>query len=100
MDGESRILRKQQEGELYFSALDLTYAYNHLQLFAETSKQRNIDGNATGTFRFLTGIFGLVDMLAEFQKIKKRTLKNAQNTFLFSDYILLVSESTELEHKN
>ena len=100
MDGENQILRKQQERELYFSALDMKYAYIHSQLFAETSKQRNVDGHATRTFRFLTGTFGLVDMLAEFQKIKKRTLKNAQNTFLFLDDILLVSEITELEHKN
>ena len=51
--------------------LDLKYAYSQLKLAADTAKKCNfnmVGGKATGTYRFLTGFFGLADMQAEFQK--------------------------------
>ena len=58
-----------------------------------------MDGQATGTYRFLTGFYGLADMPAEFQKAMDRTLNHAKNTFCFLDDILIVSKGDEHEHE-
>ena len=55
----------------YFSTLNLKYAYRQLNLDPNTANQCNfniISGDMTGTYRFLTGFYGLTDMPAEFQK--------------------------------
>ena len=86
---------------MYFSVLDLKYAYSQLKLTAETAKQCNfniIGGQATGTYRYLTGFYGLADMPAEFQKAMDRTLNHAKNTLCFLDDILIVSKGSEQEH--
>ena len=56
-------------------------------------------GKATGTYRFLTGFYGLADMPAEFQKAMDRTMNNSKNTFFFLDDFLIVSEGSEMEHE-
>ena len=93
IDGVSQIVTANTNGKLYFSVLDLKYAYSQLKLTAETAKQCNfniIGGQATGTYRFLTGFYGLADMPAEFQKAMDSTLNHAENTFCFLDDILIV----------
>ena len=52
-----------------------------------------------GTYRFLTGFYGLADIPAEFQKAMGRTLNNSKNTFCFLDDILIVSKGSEAEHE-
>ena len=101
-DGVSQIVTANTNGKLYFSVLDLKYAYSQLKLTTETAKQCNfntIGGQATGTYRFLTGFYGLADMPAEFQKAMDRTLNHAENTFCFLDDILIVSKGSEQEHE-
>ena len=84
IDGVSQIITATSEGSLYFTVLDLKYTYSQIRLTAETAKQRNIvGGQATGTYRFLTGFYGLADMPAEFQKAMDRTLNHSKNTFCF-----------------
>ena len=81
LDGVSQIVTANANGTLYFSVLDLKYAYSQLNLTAETAKQCNfniIGGQSTGTYRFLTGFYGLGDMPAEFQKAMDRTLNHAK----------------------
>ena len=56
-------------------------------------------GQATGTYRFLTGFYGLADMPAEFQKEIDRTLNHAKNTFCFLDDVLIVSKGDKKEHE-
>ena len=76
IDGDSQIITATSEGSLYFTVLDLKYAYSHIRLTAETAKQCNfniVGGQATGTYRFLTCFYGLADMPAEFQKAMDRT---------------------------
>ena len=88
LDGVSQIVTANTKGTLYFSVLDLKYAYSQLKLTAETAKQCNfniIRGQATGTYRFLTGFYGLADMTAEFQKAMDRTINHAKYTFCFLD---------------
>ena len=57
--------------QIYFSTIDLKYAYSQLNLNPETAKHCNFNiesGDMTGTYRFKTGFYGLTDMPAEFQK--------------------------------
>ena len=102
LDGVSQIVTANTVGELYFTVLDLKYAYSQLKLTAETSKQCNfniVGGQATGTYRFLTCFYGLEDKPAEFQKAMDRTLNHAPNGFCFLDDILIVSKGDKKEHE-
>ena len=54
----------------YFSTLALKYAYSQLNLDPETARHCNfiiISREGTGTYRFITGFYGLTDMPAAFQ---------------------------------
>ena len=80
LDGVSQIVTAKTNGTLYFTVLDLKYAYSQIRLTAETDNQCNfsiVGGQATGTYRFLTGFYGLADMPAEFQKAMDCTLNQA-----------------------
>ena len=60
---------KRQEGKLYFSKIDQKYAYSQLLLHPDTQKHCNfniIGRNATGTYKFLIGFYGLTDLPATF----------------------------------
>ena len=95
-DGVSQIITANRK------VLDLKYAYSQLKLTAETAKQCNfkiIGGQATGTYRFLTGFYGLADMPAEFQKAIDRTINHAKKSFCFLDDILIVTKSSKQEHE-
>ena len=96
-------MTENKKGTLYFLVLDLKYEYSQLKLAADTARQCNfniVGGKATGTYRFLTGFYGLADMPAEFQKAMDRTINHAKNTFCFLDDILIVSKGSKIEHGN
>ena len=102
LDGVSQIVTARAAGTLFFTVLDLKYAYSQLKLTPQTARQCNfniVGGKATGTYRFLTGFYRLADMPAEFQKAMDRTLNNARNTFCFLDDKLIVSMGSESEHE-
>ena len=102
IDGVSQIITATSEGSLYFTVLDLKYAYSQIRLIAETAKQCNfniVGGQATGTYRFLTGFYGLADIPAELQKAMDRTLNQFKNTFCFLDDILIVSKGKATDHE-
>ena len=102
LDGVSQIVTANTVGTLYFTVLDLKNAYSQVRLNAETAKQCNFNivcGLATGTYRFLTGFYGLAHMPAEFQKAMNRTLNHAKNTFCLLDDILIVSKGEKHEHE-
>ena len=91
IDGASQIITAKAEDTLYFTVLDLKYAYSQIRLTADTARQCNfniVGGQATGTYRFLTGFYGLADIPADFQKAMDRTLNHSKNTFCFLDDIL------------
>ena len=101
IDGVSQILTENKEGTLYFTVLDLKYEYSELKLAPDTAKQCNfniVGGKVTGTYKFLTGFYGLADMPPEFQKAMDRTINHAKNTFCFLNDILIVSKGNETEH--
>ena len=102
LDGVSHIMTAKAVGTLYFTVLDLKYAYSQLKLKTETAKQCNfniVGGQTTGTYRFLIGFYGLADMPAAFQNAMDCILIHSKNTFCFADDILIVSKGSENEHK-
>ena len=71
----------------YYSTLDLKYAYSQFKLDPETARHCNlniINGERTGTYRFITGFYGLTDMPAAFQKVMDYTLVGLKKYLLFS----------------
>ena len=85
----------------YFSTLDLKYAYSQLNPDRETARHCNfniISGDGTGTYRFITGFYGLSDMPAALQKVMDYTLVELQNTHCFLDDIIVVSRGSKEEH--
>ena len=87
--------------KIFFSTIDLKYAYSQLNLHPESAKHCNfniVSGDMTGTYRFKTGFYGLTDMPAEFQKAMDYTLIGLKNIFCFLDDILIVSKGSEDDH--
>ena len=85
----------------YFSTLDLKYAYSQLNLDPKTARHCNfniISGEGTGTYRYITGFYGLTDMPAAFQKVLNYPLFGLQNTYCFLDDIIVVSRGSKQEH--
>ena len=73
----AQIITKDVPGKVWFTSLDLKYAFSHLPLSSSTSSHCNFNilcGNVTGTYRFNTGFCGLLDMPTEFQKATDCTL--------------------------
>ena len=104
MDSISQIItnyKTEPADKIYFSTIDLKYAYSQLNLHPETAKHCNfniVSGDMTGTYRFKTGFYGLTDMPAEFQKAMDYTLIGLKNTFCFLDDILIVSKGSDNVH--
>ena len=59
----------------------------------------SFSGNATGTYQFRTGSYGLRDMPAEFQKAIELTLTSCTNTYAYLDDILIVTKRSLDIHK-
>ena len=60
-----------ENGEARYSSVYLTYAYGQVLLHSLTAKHCNfqiIGSESTGTYRFVTGFYGLTGMPTEFQK--------------------------------
>ena len=81
--------------------MDLKYEYSELNLHPETARHCNfniISGEGTGTYRFITGFYGLIAMPAAFQKAMHYTLVGLQNTNCFLDDIIVVSRGSKEEN--
>ena len=93
---------KRQEGKLYFSKIDQKYAYSQLLLHPDTQKHCNfniIGRNATGTYKFLIGFYGLTDLPATFQKMIDTTLDSINSTNTFLDDIIIITKGTIENHE-
>ena len=78
--------------------MDLKYAYCQLTLDPETSHLCNfktISGESAGAYRFITGLYGLTDMLAAFQNVMIYTLVRLDNTHCFLDEIIFASRGSK-----
>ena len=70
----------------YFSFLDLKYAYSQPILEPQTARHCNLNivsCEGTGTYRFITGFYGITDMPAALQKAVDYTLVGLDNTHCF-----------------
>ena len=90
-------LSESTDGQVWYSNLDLKNAYSQHKLCESTSKQRNLSllrGEAVGTYRFLTRVYGFGNMSNEFQRVMVSLLKGIPFTNCLTDDILVASEGT------
>ena len=81
--------------------LDMKYAYGQLRLNPELAKHCNfqiIGGNATRTYRFKTGFYGLTTKPTEFQKVMDLILARTKIIFAIIDGILIVTRISLEKH--
>ena len=93
---------KNPQGHSGFRKIDLKYAYSQIPLDNSIAKHCNfsiLGGRATGTYRFLNGLFGLTDMPATFQKTINKTLEGISSMFAFLDDILLLTKGSIRDHE-
>ena len=94
--------QKNNPGTFYFSKIDLKYAYSQIPLHKDTQKHCNFNilgGNATGTYRFIDGFYGLTDMPATFQKAIDYTLNNINSAHAFLDDIIIITKGSLDNHE-
>ena len=87
---------------MWFTNLDVKNAYSQLSLNNFTSSQCNfslVGGDITGTYKFLTGFYGLGDMPNEFQRVMDSTIRNISFTNCYLDDILVASKESFIHHK-
>ena len=102
LDNITQIVKSNDNQQTLLSTLGLRYAYSQIPLDKSTREQCNfslIGGNATGTYQFQTGFYGLTDMPAEFQKAIDLTLKNCSYIYAYLDDILIVTKGSVDIHK-
>ena len=90
-----------KEGQVFYSSVDMKYAYGQIPLDESTAKHCNfqiIGGKSTGTYKFVTGHYGLTIMPTEFQKVMDLTLVNMDSTFVYIDDILIVTKGEKSVH--
>ena len=90
-----------ENGEAWFSSVDMTYAYGQIPLHLLTAKHCNfqiIGGESTGTYRFVIGFYSLSVIPTEFQKVMDMLLARFREVFVFIDDILIVTKGTKSEH--
>ena len=90
------------ERNIWFSSIDLKYAYSQISLSEKASNQCNfniVGGEVTGSYPFKTGFYGLGDMPNEFQRIMDRLTEKLPNTHFYFDDILIATVGSEDEHK-
>ena len=101
LDSAAQITTAKTEGTVWFTSLDLKYAFSQLPLDESVSKHCNFSivcGEFTGTYRFKTGSYGLTDMPKEFRKAMDNTIQGIQEVFGFLDDMLIVSKGSVTEH--
>ena len=101
VDTMGQFISEKKQGEVYFTTMDLTYAYGQLPLSEETSVQCNfslVGGRSSGTYGIRTGFYGLTSMPAEFQRVMDSILNEFHQANAFIDDILVITKGTEVEH--
>ena len=90
------------EDKIWFSSIDLKYAYSQRPLSKKASNRCNFNivvGEVTVSYRLKTGFYGLGDMPNEFQRIMDRMTQKLPNTHCYLDDILIATVGSEDEHK-
>ena len=89
-----------EDGEAWYSSVDMTYAYGQIPLHQLTAKHCNfqiIGGESTGTYRFVTGFYGLTVSRQNF-KVMDSLLARFREVFVFIDDVLIVTKGTKQQH--
>ena len=58
-----------------------------------------LEGRATGTYRIISGFYGLTDMPATFQKTTDKTFEGISYKFVFLNDILVITKGSLIEHE-
>ena len=88
--------------KVWFTSMYLKYAFSQLPLSLITSNHCKFNilcGEATGTYRFKTGFYGLTDMPTELQKAMDCTLQGLDGVICYLDDILVVTKRDVEDHK-
>ena len=102
LDNFAQVVKSDKSKQMLFFTIDLRYAYSQIALDKTTREQCNfslIGGNATGTYQFQTGFYGLTGMLAEVQKAIDLTLTKCTNTYAYLDDIMIVTKLSVVLHQ-
>ena len=102
LDNIKQVVKSNENQQTLFLTLDLRYAYSQIPLDKSTREQCNfslIGGNATGTYQFQTGFYGLTDMPAKIQKAIDLTLRNCSYIYAYLDDILILTKGSIDIHK-
>ena len=101
INSAAQIITRKVPGKVWFTPLDLKYAFSQLPLSSLISSHCNFNilcGEATGTYRFKTGFYGLADMPTDFQKAMDCTLQGIEGVICYLDDILIVRKRYVQEH--
>ena len=91
-----------EKKNIWFSSIDLKYAYSQIPLSRKASNQCNfniVGGEITSSYRFKTGFYGLGEMPNEFQSIRDRLTEKLLNTHCYLDDILIATVGIQGIHK-
>ena len=102
LDNIAQTIKSDTKEQTLFSSFDLRYVFSQIPLDKKTREPGNfsfIGGNATGTYQFQTGFYGLTDMPTDFQKAIDLTLTNCKNTYTYIDDILIITKGSIEKHK-
>ena len=97
LDVAAQTISSNSSGEVFFASLDLNNALSQLKLSHSVSNHCIffiVCGDATGTYRFKTGFYGLSDMSKGFQMAMNNTLNNIPGFICFLDDILIVTKGS------
>ena len=86
----------------WFSKKDLKYVYSQIPLDKSIAKHCNfsiLERRATGTYRIISGLYGLTDMPGTFQKTTDKTLEGISYKFVFLNDILVITKGSLGEHE-
>ena len=103
IDSAAYVITRNVPGKVWFTSLDLKCAFSQLPLSSLTSSHCNFNilcGEATRTYRFKTGFYGLTDMPTEFQKAMDCTLQGLEGVICYLDDILIVTKGDIQEHND
>ena len=92
---------EKEEGEIFYSSVDLKCAYGQVPLHECSARHCNfklIGGKSTGTYRFVTGHYGLTIMPKEFQKVMDLTLVTIDCTIVYIDDVLTITRGNKDVH--
>ena len=101
LDSAAQIITSDKVSDVWFTSLDLKFAFSQIPLSDEVSRQCNFNivcGEQTGTYRFKTGFYGLTDKPKVFQKAMDNTFQGLSGVFCILDDNLIVSKGSVVDH--